>query len=1179
MSSSFTSFSGVLTVVFLFLPIFSWTSALDSLYIIPVPDETCSADRCLTLDQFAENASLYYTDETELVFMAGKHSLGSTSVVRHTKRFVMHPNVQHQQPEIVCTHNSGFAFYNVSNVSISNLIFLSCGNTTRQDVKFVLASLSVTLFQLSNSIAMNSSAPVVFADFSYCFLSHNVFNNSVTEGGVVIVHYSFVSFDGDHDFISNSIVNGGVINCIKGKLLFSGVNIFSHNVGFTILMILTEFNANGMMRFTNNLDQPSELYYGISDVSGSGVLALKSNITFSQSSTIAFQDNKAPALYLYESIANLRGAVIFDNNTGIVAGAVFIHSSFLSLLGNTIFSRNTARGPGAIYVNNSTLKFDDQVTFTSNRGIIYGALAILESDVSFKGNAYFVNNSALLEGGAIGARYSFITVKGNTTFTNNRAQYGGGLSFSYHSKFILEDRTSVVFRNNKARRGGAIYVDDRTQKYLCTSNPYINKVPSELTTCFISTNPPITTNNSVEITFDNNTASDQGEDIFGGMLDWCFAYKELFTTENGISLLKNITVKDGKKNVNESMILSSEPLQLCFCRNSGHDCTYNNPQFQVARGGTISITAVAVDQANEPVPATIISYIANRVYTNNDVSRGQRVQLTKSFCTILNFTIITELSEITLILYPKGPCTNLGKSRRHITVSTLPCPIAFELSDTVCVCEKRLQIYTNTCIVEDRSFRRNGNFWVGVFQNSSGNYIGLVLQPHCPLDYCRSDHADIDVHNLDSQCGFNRPGILCGSCRSNLSLSLGSSQCQECSNSLLLGLLVTFVNMGIALVFLLFLLRLTVSTGTLSGLIFYANIVAVNKAIFIPSGTINILTIFIAWINLDFGIETCFFSGMDTYWHTWLQFVFPIYIWILVALLIMGSRYIAKFPKILGQNPVSVLSTLFLLSYAKILRTLITTFSASVLEYPDNSTQTVWLYDGSIGYLKGKHVPLYLVSLIFLLFLFLPYTLFLLVGQWLLALSNKRMCRFMNSVRIKIFLDSYYAPYNIKHRYWPGLLLLLRCIMFLIFASNTNGDSVNLMVIVSTALVITMHTRIAGNIHLNYYLDILESSFHLNLGVLAVATYHVQLAGGNQNVVTMVSIGVAFFEFHGIVLYHLYIAVKDTAAWRSLRHSLVHFIPVKHNSATELDSKAPQIISQAVSSFTELREPLLDDSY
>lgn len=66
-------------------------------------------------------------------------------------------------------------------------------------------------------------------------------------------------------------------------------------------------------------------------------------------------------------------------------------------------------------------------------------------------------------------------------------------------------------------------------------------------------------------------------------------------------------------------------------------------------------------------------------------------------------------------------------------------------------------------------------------------------------------------------------------------------------------------------------LNLTVAVGTISGLIFYANIVAANHAILLPFQRANVLTVFIPWLNLDLGIETCFYNGMDAYVSTWLQ--------------------------------------------------------------------------------------------------------------------------------------------------------------------------------------------------------------------------------------------------------------------------------------------------------------------
>ena len=130
--------------------------------------------------------------------------------------------------------------------------------------------------------------------------------------------------------------------------------------------------------------------------------------------------------------------------------------------------------------------------------------------------------------------------------------------------------------------------------------------------------------------------------------------------------------------------------------------------------------------------------------------------------------------------------------------------------------------------------------------------------------------------------------------------------------------------------------NLTVSTGTLNGIIFYANIVRANHAVFFPlgkSGFSSLLSVFIAWLNLDLGVEVCLFRGMDAYIRTWLQFLFPIYIWVLVGFMICSSRYSTTIARLSGSNTVSVLATLdlFLLSYAKLLQTIIAAVSFTTL--------------------------------------------------------------------------------------------------------------------------------------------------------------------------------------------------------------------------------------------------------
>ena len=154
-----------------------------------------------------------------------------------------------------------------------------------------------------------------------------------------------------------------------------------------------------------------------------------------------------------------------------------------------------------------------------------------------------------------------------------------------------------------------------------------------------------------------------------------------------------------------------------------------------------------------------------------------------------------------------------------------------------------------------------------------------------------------------------------------------------------------------------------------------------------PQNGNNVLAVFVYWINLDFGIETCFFDGLTAYWKAWLQFLFPLYLWTTSGALILLARHSSRLAAMMGSNPVSVLSTLFLLSYTKLLRTCITIISYSLVVYPQ-STKTVWSFDGSMEYLGAEHLPLFAVAVAVLVFLCAPYTLILLLGQWLNKCDN-----------------------------------------------------------------------------------------------------------------------------------------------------------------------------------------------
>ena len=309
---------------------------------------------------------------------------------------------------------------------------------------------------------------------------------------------------------------------------------------------------------------------------------------------------------------------------------------------------------------------------------------------------------------------------------------------------------------------------------------------------------------------------------------------------------------------------------------------------------------------------------------------------------------------------------------------------------------------------------------------------------------------------------------------------------------------------------------------------------------------------------------------MDAYAKAWLELVFPVYIWAMVGFLIYISDHSVTVTKLLGSSPVAVLATLFFLSYAKILRTIISALSLTVLHYP-NKDVVVWIHDANVS--LAKYIPLALVALLFLLLLFIPYTLLLFLGQWLQRKSHHRLISWVNNPKLKAILDTYHAPYKPKHQYWTGLLLLVQCALFLVFAFNVN-DSTSILFTCLTGFGLFGWLALSGMVYKSWHLNAIEVSFILNLGILAAATYYVKVSGGSQAAVAYISVGIAFLTFVGVVTHHLYMRIKSKV--QCIAHG--HQLQDKNGKGDEKSENHSEIITNRIThtevDIYELQSPL-----
>ena len=283
-----------------------------------------------------------------------------------------------------------------------------------------------------------------------------------------------------------------------------------------------------------------------------------------------------------------------------------------------------------------------------------------------------------------------------------------------------------------------------------------------------------------------------------------------------------------------------------------------------------------------------------------------------------------------------------------VNVTLLSCPPGFTLigDPPRCSCSSVLLNFNVECALDIGAsyIAWSKLMWIGAKDYS------IIIASSCPIDNCKMGRKHINLQdNPNAQCAFNHAGVLCGGCKENYSLAIGSSHCIHCPSNNNVALVIFFAAAGFLLVIFVWALNLTVTQGMINGLMFYANIVWAYQNAFFPQqpkGIMIFLKIFIAWLNLDFGIQTCFYNGLDMHGKTWLQFVFPFYT---ATIFLAGVHYSSKLSKICGNRSVPTLATLLFLSYAKLLRTIITILRLADLKvYPEGYVTKVWALDGNL---------------------------------------------------------------------------------------------------------------------------------------------------------------------------------------------------------------------------------------
>ena len=1144
---------------------------------------TCASQTNCSLMYYATHSSTFFTKgNTEFLFLTGDHLLvNSTCVYMANTSNIALRSDDISETRVLCNgQNSGsFSFYNITNLTIENLSFIRCSGSaehfrglTAVEIHLI-HNMNMSNIYINGTTGYGLSLTNLYGSSVLSNITVDSSYSTSNAGGGNFAFYCSDDYTSQEDAMLTHSLNVNDSYFIKGVNSFyedhsTSSGMYFHMYCRTKLNIVldkihlignkADSGGNMGIKYVGTSSQwtvsffivNSEISHGIANAGGGiYIVAIIGSTNYSSSNT-NLQTNK------FLTIEN----TLLEFNTARYAGGGFygrLHQNPSTAVGMITFRENCT------FQNNKLVFFSNDTSPHGGTGVhivIYTLpeykqhnimLFVLEfSECTFFNNSIHseISNSNVFRTGALyvenaqamyieGCEFtknkctgiatinSNILFRGVNTIHGNTAYKGGGMFFCSGSMMHLYNGTRLTISENSAElSGGGIYVDNECSPAVSYCFFQVDNITADNTTL-----------HQTQVHLINNTASG-GNALYGGLIDSCILFdkpdqKYAHGTSGRIfNATFHIQTQEG-----DLTVISSDPTYIGFCEvnsaSTTEDLIRNCPQtitVEVMPGSIFHISAIIMGQRHGLVAGTVdvkcieTCAIPDNYYSQFISKRQNKTKLTYSVIPRKGTNVTLEL--VTEDYYFGYPTYRYQPSYIYVTIKK--CPLGFREENRQCSCGFLKDI---TCNITKQTLNRSNTGWIGYKEQPPHDTTEIINHPYCPLGYCLNKAVAIKTtpehFDQDVQCAIHRTGLLCGRCKANYSLGFGSSQClSHCSSELqflrVIGLIAVCAVAGILLVVLLTLLNLTVAEGTLNGLIFYANVIQVNNDLFFPPEThARLWTAFIAWLNLDFGVTVCFYDGMDAYAKTWLQFIFPLYIWLISGGIVYFSRKYKRVAQSMGKNAVKVLATLFLLSFGKLIRTVIAVVSFSQVQSNNmHLKMVVWLQDATVHYLHGHHIVLWIAGAITGLLAFL-YALTLTFIQCLRRTPNNGM--FVWVRRLKPLLDAYTGPYKDRYHFWTGFLLLVRIFLFIAFALNFKRVPVvnfTLIIIVSTILMIA----IQPGIYRNQLLGILESSLYVNLILFSALMAACSSNTEYETIAVFLFSGWALLTFSGIVVYHLY---------------------------------------------------------
>ena len=332
---------------------------------------------------------------------------------------------------------------------------------------------------------------------------------------------------------------------------------------------------------------------------------------------------------------------------------------------------------------------------------------------------------------------------------------------------------------------------------------------------------------------------------------------------------------------------------------------------------------------------------------------------------------------------------------------------------------------------------------------------------------------------------------------------------------------------------------------------------------------------FISFLNLGLVYPLCFYDGMTELAKSWLQLVFPVYLLVLVALVVIMSRYSMRVSSLVYSRAVPVLVTVVHFSLSGIFSTVSVgyAFSFGHIYTADNTYVIVWLRDGTVPYFSLPHVALMIVSFVLAVVFVLPYLILLIGARWWIKFKTINLY-------FKPIIDAAHGPYKDNMHYWFSLRLILLFQQMAVYAALRGVQGWILYSVNGPILFAFTILHTSARPFKSKAVNILDGLMMLVtcFVVYTCSAFYDQFSATVIILSTLVTL--VLLVFIVILSYHILLAIlmyrrsNSSSAEKAFRY-LASFID--DDTGTPNVSYQP-IINERQSSL-QFREPLLDVSY